>query len=176
MYFDVIDNDDNDEEEHNNIIDKGKTGKISISGFEFDITKTLNTHYMVDRLVTPTKIVDWHLDICGLKNKIINNGRTFLRKDNCLARTNSAMIGNNSGISDIYQIRWKIDKLGMSGFNGFGICTHDYKDDCKEAQSWMNTSIYIGWATGGSECNEKHALNALVCGLGKKELVKNYNV
>ena len=124
---------------------------------------------MVDRLVTPTKIVDWHLDICGLKNKIINNGKTFLTKDNCLARTNSAMIGNNSGISDIYQIRWKIDKLGMSGFNGFGICTDDCKDDCKEAQSCMNTFFYIGWATGGSECNKKHAPNGLICGLGKKE-------
>ena len=55
--FDVIDNDD-DDEEYNNISNKGKTCKIRLP---------LNTHYVVDRSVAPTKTVDWHLDVCGLK-------------------------------------------------------------------------------------------------------------
>ena len=104
------------------------------------------------------------LSVCGLENKIFNNGQTFDTNDDCLARTDDSMASN----SGIYKILWKIEKLEIiNQYNCVGICTRDYKqgtDIC--TKKWPNSLYYIGWCGKKDDTNSP---NRLVSGWSNQE-------
>ena len=130
--------------------------KIQINEINIDESKiNLNLGILVNDKEKPNSIakllssisqskindIKWKLTICGRSKKISNNGALFSTTQDCLARTNQAMVPN----SGIYKIRWRIENDPNQN-NIIGICTNYYKNGSNESVAWLQTNNYIGWS------------------------------
>ena len=144
-----------------------KTTKITVN---LDIFGVIKKQEFKQWSPTKMKQNGWELSVCGLRDKIKYDKKTFHSKsisihqiNDCFARTDIPMSSN----SFVYKIKWKIDESrGINNcniYNAVGICTDAmvYGGVNVYNARWKGKLYHVGWHSRGKSC---HTPNGLECG------------